>query len=56
MTKIVPVLIALLLWGPAAAQSAETEKIFHCPTHPEVRQEVPGICPACGMKLVPVAP
>lgn len=27
--------------------------IFECPMHPEVRQNEPGRCPKCGMKLVP---
>ena len=28
---------------------------FTCPMHPEIRQDEPGKCPICGMKLVPVA-
>lgn len=28
--------------------------IYTCPMHPEVRRENPGICPECGMNLVPV--
>ncbi|MFH0820102.1 MAG: heavy metal translocating P-type ATPase [bacterium] len=27
---------------------------FSCPMHPEVRQSQEGICPLCGMKLVPI--
>ena len=27
---------------------------YTCPMHPEVRQDRPGNCPKCGMKLVPV--
>src|SRR6266568_5650096 len=27
--------------------------MYMCPMHPEVRQEGPGECPKCGMKLVP---
>lgn len=27
-------------------------KYFLCPMHPEVAQERPGMCPACGMSLV----
>src|SRR3989344_4198447 len=26
---------------------------YTCPMHPEVRQEKPGMCPECGMSLVP---
>ncbi len=29
---------------------------YACPMHPEVRQELPGICPKCGMNLVPAKP
>ena len=27
--------------------------VYTCPMHPEVRQDRPGACPKCGMKLVP---
>lgn len=27
--------------------------MYACPMHPEVRQDRPGTCPKCGMKLVP---
>src|SRR6266446_5810449 len=30
--------------------------VYTCPMHPEVRQEVPGSCPKCGMALEPLAP
>lgn len=34
--------------------SHETPTVMYtCPMHPEVRQEKEGICPECGMKLVP---
>lgn len=26
---------------------------FHCPMHAEVNQTSPGVCPKCGMDLVP---
>lgn len=26
---------------------------FHCPMHAEVNQTRPGVCPRCGMDLVP---
>lgn len=29
--------------------------IYTCPMHPEVRQPSPGVCPKCGMTLVPVS-
>lgn len=34
------------------AVAASTE--FTCPMHPEIRQDGPGKCPICGMKLSPV--
>lgn len=32
---------------------ADTEAIYTCPMHPEVRQKGPGNCPICGMALEP---
>ncbi len=26
---------------------------YTCPMHPEIHEDKPGICPECGMKLVP---
>jgi hypothetical protein len=31
-----------------------THVVYTCPMHEEVRQQGPGKCPICGMKLVPV--
>ena len=39
--------------GPSAA-SADMEREYTCPMHPEVRQKGPGACPKCGMALEPV--
>ncbi len=33
--------------------SPEKSILYICPMHPEVQQEKEGICPQCGMKLVP---
>lgn len=30
-----------------------TKKIYTCSMHPEVRQDKPGLCPKCGMNLIP---
>ncbi len=30
-----------------------TQELYTCPMHPEVRQDKPGMCPECGMNLVP---
>ena len=27
--------------------------VYTCPMHPEIKQDKPGNCPKCGMKLVP---
>lgn len=32
---------------------AQEKEIYTCPMHPEIREEKPGKCPKCGMKLVP---
>ena len=32
----------------------EPATTYTCPMHPEVRQQSPGKCPKCGMKLEPV--
>jgi len=37
---------------PAAADGT----VYTCPMHPEIRQDLPGDCPKCGMSLEPVLP
>jgi Cu(I)/Ag(I) efflux system membrane fusion protein len=39
---------------PAARAGQETVEFWTCSMHPQVRQEEPGLCPICGMELVPV--
>lgn len=34
-------------------QHEEEKKMYTCPMHPEVIQDAPGMCPECGMQLVP---
>src|ERR1700733_6232251 len=36
--------------------SSETELIYTCPMHPQIRHRGPGNCPICGMTLEPLAP
>ena len=36
----------------ATNQDEESELIYTCPMHPEVRQSEPGRCPGCGMELI----
>src|SRR4051812_47595264 len=38
---------------PVAAVPAPSGTMFVCPMDPEVRQDVPGACPKCGMALEP---
>ena len=40
--------------GVLASQRAASD-VFVCPMHSDVREVSPGICPRCGMRLVPVA-
>jgi len=43
---------------PIAAAAVQSNVIYSCPMHPEVRQATPGSCPKCGMALeegLPVA-
>ena len=34
-------------------EEADTEAIYTCPMHPEIKQKGPGNCPICGMALEP---
>jgi hypothetical protein len=50
-------------WGPSgpltlppATGAMSVGTIYTCPMHPEVKQDHPGDCPKCGMRLQPVAP
>ncbi len=37
----------------ANTNPASARPNFHCPMHTEVNQTIPGVCPKCGMDLVP---
>jgi Cu+-exporting ATPase len=39
--------------GNPRPDSADSDVIYTCPMHPEVRQKGPGTCPKCGMALEP---
>ncbi len=44
--------------GPAAATTADAAsqaQTYTCSMHPQIRQPKPGLCPICGMDLIPVA-
>ena len=47
--------LALLAAG-AMASGQEADKDWVCPMDPDYRSEKPGVCPRCGMKLVPGIP
>jgi Cu+-exporting ATPase len=38
---------------PSIPKSEDSDSIYVCPMHPEVRQMGPGVCPKCGMALEP---
>ena len=40
----------------AKGQPGAKTAAFTCPMHPEVRSDVPGKCPICGMQLVRTKP
>jgi Cu(I)/Ag(I) efflux system membrane fusion protein len=49
-------LIAVVfLWGPKRDQTADTDTIWTCSMHPQVRLPKPGPCPICGMDLIPLS-
>lgn len=35
-------------------ENVETNKIWTCSMHPQIRQPSPGLCPICGMDLIPL--
>lgn len=39
--------------APAVVSAIESERIYTCPMHPQIRQKGPGNCPICGMALEP---
>ena len=42
--------------SPKAASVQNGKTIYTCPMHPEVKQDKPGDCPKCGMRLEPLNP
>ncbi len=40
---------------PSPSSASSSTALYTCPMHPSVRRDTPGICPECGMRLIPVA-
>ncbi|HEU4965947.1 MAG TPA: heavy metal translocating P-type ATPase [Candidatus Saccharimonadales bacterium] len=40
----------------AADMSSPKKNVFTCPMHVDVQRDMPGLCPECGMNLVPAKP
>ncbi|ODT52260.1 MAG: copper oxidase [Niastella sp. SCN 39-18] len=46
-------LVLLVVFAPdIQAQKQQTQVVYTCPMHPEVKMDKPGNCPKCGMTLV----
>ncbi len=69
LLKIIGLLLLLALVGAGAfyagkrmtpagggAAAARERTVYTCGMHPQVRQDHPGNCPICGMRLTPVRP
>ncbi|MDF1516417.1 MAG: efflux RND transporter periplasmic adaptor subunit [Lutibacter sp.] len=58
---VIGVLLGWLLFGGSDKKAenhnhadAEVEQIWTCSMHPQIRRNEPGLCPICGMDLIPV--
>jgi hypothetical protein len=61
MQKQILILISAIALGTSGASTQRTDRDheqeaakYTCPMHPEVVMDHPGVCPKCGMKLVPM--
>jgi Heavy metal binding domain len=63
MQKQILILISAIALGTSSAIAQHTDRAheheqeaakYTCPMHPEVVMDHPGVCPKCGMKLVPM--
>jgi membrane fusion protein, copper/silver efflux system len=62
MLIIVGLIIGWIMFGRSSddhqhheVAESDTEIIYTCSMHPQVRQPAPGDCPICGMDLIPVS-
>ncbi|MDD3723890.1 MAG: efflux RND transporter periplasmic adaptor subunit [Lutibacter sp.] len=58
---VIGILLGWLLFGGGEKQTdthnhtgAEVEQIWTCSMHPQIRRNEPGLCPICGMDLIPL--
>lgn len=56
------ILLGWLLFGGGEKQAEDhnhatekVEQIYTCSMHPQIRKNEPGLCPICGMELIPLA-
>ncbi len=52
-SDVIPTSQNATLWTMQPAQAAKP--IYTCTMHPQIREEKPGDCPICGMKLTPLS-
>ena len=53
---VIALLAAFIAWWPRSAkQESSNIEIWTCSMHPQIRLPNPGLCPICGMKLIPVS-
>ncbi|MHB9004381.1 MAG: efflux RND transporter periplasmic adaptor subunit [Coriobacteriia bacterium] len=52
LTALVLLAVAMLFSGCSKSSGSATR--YHCPMHPTYVADVPGDCPICGMRLVPI--
>jgi len=58
---VIGILLGWLLFGGGEKQAdnhndtgAEVEQVWTCSMHPQIRKNEPGLCPICGMDLIPL--
>lgn len=52
---VVAVVLAIAWWPRTASEAVSGKEIWTCSMHPQVRLPRPGLCPICGMKLIPAS-
>ncbi len=52
MAFVAIISITLYFRGNLHATHGDSDQTYHCPMHPQIRQDHPGDCPICGMTLI----